>query len=100
MGNSGFSTAGVSGTFLAFSHDGKPNVVYENGATPGADSGLPALMKWSGTQWVLVCAAMGAGGLIGRGLASRIPEKRARVLVLLLALTGGITAVGKGLWGL
>ncbi|WP_430378873.1 TSUP family transporter [Streptomyces sp. B1-3] len=62
-----------------------------------ASNGVPGL---SGTQWVLVSAAMGAGGLIGRGLASRIPEKRARVLVLLLALTGGITAVGKGLWGL
>lgn len=62
-----------------------------------ASNGVPGL---TGTQWLLVCAAMGAGGVIGRGLASRIPEKRARLLVLLLALTGGITAVGKGLWGL
>ncbi|MGC0339043.1 putative membrane protein YfcA [Streptomyces sp. SLBN-8D4] len=62
-----------------------------------ASNGVPEL---TGTQWFLVCAAMGAGGVIGRGLASRIPEKRARLLVLLLALTGGITAVGKGLWGL
>ena len=45
-------------------------------------------------------AAMAAGGLIGRGLASRTPEKRARLLVLSLALLGGVTAVGKGLWGL
>ncbi|MBT2416986.1 sulfite exporter TauE/SafE family protein [Streptomyces sp. ISL-22] len=62
-----------------------------------ASNGVPGL---SGAQWVLVVAAMGAGGLIGRGLASRIPEGRARLLVLLLALTGGVTAVGKGLWGL
>ncbi|KUM79473.1 sulfite exporter TauE/SafE family protein [Streptomyces curacoi] len=62
-----------------------------------ASNGVPGL---SGAQWVLVAAAMGAGGLIGRGLASRIPEGRARLLVLLLALTGGVTAVGKGLWGL
>ncbi|MFF7134252.1 sulfite exporter TauE/SafE family protein [Streptomyces sp. NPDC008196] len=60
-------------------------------------NGVPGL---TGTQWVLVCAAMGAGGLIGRGLASRTPERHARVLVLSLALLGGVTAVGKGLWGL
>lgn len=53
-----------------------------------------------GAQWGAVAAAMVAGGLIGRGLASRIPEGRARLLVLSLALTGGVTAVGKGLWGL
>ncbi|MEV0172694.1 sulfite exporter TauE/SafE family protein [Streptomyces sp. NPDC050803] len=62
-----------------------------------ASNGTPDL---GGTQWALVVAAMGAGGLIGRGLASRIPEKRARLLVLSLALTGGVMAVGKGLWGL
>ncbi|WP_327718412.1 sulfite exporter TauE/SafE family protein [Streptomyces sp. NBC_00490] len=62
-----------------------------------AANGLPEL---SGARWGWVVVAMTVGGLIGRGLASRIPEKRARLLVLLLALTGGITAVGKGLWGL
>ncbi|MET9454771.1 sulfite exporter TauE/SafE family protein [Streptomyces canus] len=62
-----------------------------------ASNGVPGLR---GVQWVLVIGAMGVGGLAGRGLASRIPERRARMLVLLLALTGGITAVGKGLWGL
>ncbi|MEU9172107.1 sulfite exporter TauE/SafE family protein [Streptomyces sp. NPDC048420] len=62
-----------------------------------ASNGVPRL---TGTQWVLVIAAMGAGGLIGRGLTSRIPEGRARLLVLSLALMGGVTAVGKGLWGL
>ena len=62
-----------------------------------ASNGVPEL---GALQWVLVIAAMGVGGVIGRGFASRIPEKRARLLVLLLALTGGVTAVGKGLWGL
>ncbi|MGW7209376.1 TSUP family transporter [Streptomyces sp. NPDC054837] len=62
-----------------------------------AANGVPEL---SGARWGWVVVAMTVGGLIGRGLASRIPEKRARLLVLLLALTGGITAVGKGLWGL
>ena len=62
-----------------------------------ASNGIPALDR---VQWALVVAAMAAGGLIGRTLAPRIPENRARLLVLLLALTGGVTAVTKGLWGL
>lgn len=62
-----------------------------------ASNGLPELRA---PQWVSVAVAMALGGVIGRGLAARIPEQRARLLVLLLALTGGVTAVGKGLWGL
>ncbi|WP_106971652.1 sulfite exporter TauE/SafE family protein [Streptomyces xylophagus] len=62
-----------------------------------AANGVPSL---SGARWVAVVAAMGVGGVIGRGLAGRIPERRARVLVLSLALAGGVTAVGKGVWGL
>ncbi|MER6179448.1 sulfite exporter TauE/SafE family protein [Streptomyces sp. NPDC001652] len=62
-----------------------------------AANGVPEL---SGVKWASVIAAMAVGGVIGSGLASRIPEERARLLVLLLALTGGITAVGKGMWGL
>ncbi|MEV0909261.1 sulfite exporter TauE/SafE family protein [Streptomyces hokutonensis] len=62
-----------------------------------AANGVPSL---SGARWVAVGAAMGVGGVIGRGLAGRIAEPRARLLVLSLALAGGVTAVGKGLWGL
>ncbi|MFJ3667662.1 sulfite exporter TauE/SafE family protein [Streptomyces sp. NPDC090106] len=62
-----------------------------------AANGLPQL---SPPRWVAVLAAMSVGGLIGRALASRVPERRARTLVLLLALTGGITTLGKGLWGM
>lgn len=62
-----------------------------------ASNGLPELRA---PQWVSVAVAMALGGVIGRGLAARIAERRARLLVLLLALTGGVTAVGKGLWGL
>jgi uncharacterized membrane protein YfcA len=62
-----------------------------------ASSGVPSL---SAPQWVSVVAAMGVGALIGRGLAGRLPEERARLLVLVLALTGGVTAVTKGAWGL
>ncbi|MFJ9250937.1 TSUP family transporter [Streptomyces sp. NPDC101776] len=62
-----------------------------------AANGVPSL---SGARWVAVGAAMVVGGVIGRGLAGRIPEPRARWLVLSLALAGGVTAVGKGVWGL
>ncbi|MFJ9377675.1 TSUP family transporter [Streptomyces sp. NPDC101455] len=62
-----------------------------------AANGMPSL---SGARWVAVGAAMVVGGVIGRGLAGRIPEPRARALVLSLALAGGVTAVGKGAWGL
>ncbi|MFI8233668.1 TSUP family transporter [Streptomyces sp. NPDC085900] len=62
-----------------------------------AANGAPRL---GGAQWTAVACAMAAGALVGRSLAQRIPEKRARLLVLTLALTGGVTAVGKGLWGL
>ena len=62
-----------------------------------ASNGVPELIT---RRWVAVLAAMTAGGFIGRALASRTPERRARSLVLLLALTGGVTAVGEGVWGL
>ncbi|WP_314221895.1 sulfite exporter TauE/SafE family protein [Streptomyces zaehneri] len=61
-----------------------------------AANGLPQL---SGPQWTSVAVAMTAGALIGRALAGRLPENRARLLVLGLALAGGVTAMGKGVWG-
>lgn len=33
-------------------------------------------------------------------LAERVPENRARLLVLVLAPAGGLTTLAKGLWGL
>lgn len=62
-----------------------------------AANGVPEL---SGARWGWVAAAMVMGAVIGRALAERIPERRARLLVLSLALAGGVTAVVKGLWGL
>ncbi|MFJ9608889.1 TSUP family transporter [Kitasatospora sp. NPDC101176] len=59
--------------------------------------GLPQL---TAPLWVLVSAATALGALAGRALAGRIPDRRARSLVLLLALAGGLTTLGKGLWGL
>ncbi|MER7838253.1 sulfite exporter TauE/SafE family protein [Streptomyces sp. NPDC096040] len=60
-------------------------------------NGVPGL---SAAEWAAAGGAMVAGGLIGRTVADRIPEHHARRLVLLLALTGGVTAVAKGLWTL
>jgi uncharacterized membrane protein YfcA len=62
-----------------------------------AANGTPRLAT---AQWVSAVAAMTAGALTGRVLAGRVPEPRARLLVLLLALAGGATTLTKGLWGL
>ncbi|NGN69568.1 TSUP family transporter [Streptomyces sp. A7024] len=62
-----------------------------------AAKGPPTL---SGTAWGLIAAGIVAGGLIGRIFADRIPERPARRLLLLLALTGGVATLAKGLAGL
>lgn len=62
-----------------------------------AANGVPRL---SAPVWGLAVTGMVAGGVIGRALAQRVPEERARMLVLGLALVGGLTTLGKGLWGL
>ncbi|MFI0237906.1 sulfite exporter TauE/SafE family protein [Streptomyces sp. NPDC016845] len=58
-----------------------------------AANGVPRL---GGVQWVCVGVAMTAGMLIGRALADRTPDRRARALVLVLALGGGVTTLLKG----
>ncbi|MBD0676627.1 hypothetical protein [Streptomyces sp. CBMA156] len=58
---------------------------------------LPAL---SGTAWWLVAAALAGGAAAGRLLAARVPEARARQVVLGLALAGGLTTLAKGFSGL
>jgi hypothetical protein len=62
-----------------------------------ACNGLPTL---STPLWLLSAAALTAGALLGRALAGHLPESRARALVLLLALAGGLSALGKGVAGL
>lgn len=56
--------------------------------------GVPRL---GGRSWLAVAAALGLGALIGHRLAERVPEHRARTVVLLLALAGGLTTLSKGL---
>ncbi|MGQ4467214.1 TSUP family transporter [Streptomyces violaceoruber] len=51
-------------------------------------------------RWVWVAGAPTIGMMIGRTFSGRLPENRARWLVLALALAGGMLALGKGLWRL
>jgi uncharacterized membrane protein YfcA len=62
-----------------------------------AANGLPHLDT---TRWAAVAVALVAGGALGKAVAGRLSEERARLLVLTLALVGGISTLGKGLWGL
>ncbi|WP_320784232.1 sulfite exporter TauE/SafE family protein [Streptomyces sp. CRN 30] len=62
-----------------------------------AAGGLPSL---GGARWVWVALALGAGMLVGRALAGRLSERRARGLMLGLALVGGVTTLVKGVAGL
>ncbi|MER5650562.1 hypothetical protein [Streptosporangium sp. NPDC002524] len=63
-----------------------------------AAKGLPQL---TAPIWLLVAAMIATGSVIGAALAQRVPERPARLLiVLLLALTGGLTTLGEGLWSL
>lgn len=62
-----------------------------------ASNGLPRL---AAPVWGLAAGAMAVGALMGRALAGRVPEERARLLVLLLALGGGLSTLGKGVAGL
>ncbi|MFJ8360342.1 TSUP family transporter [Streptomyces sp. NPDC093984] len=62
-----------------------------------ASNGPPRL---TAPVWALAVLALAAGALIGRALAGRVPERRARALVLLLALAGGVSTLGKGVAGL
>ncbi|MFJ9454583.1 TSUP family transporter [Kitasatospora sp. NPDC101447] len=62
-----------------------------------ATKGLPGL---GASAWCLVAAALAGGAVIGRLLAERVAEDRARLVVLGLALAGGLTTLVKGVSGL
>ncbi|MGW2374157.1 TSUP family transporter [Kitasatospora sp. NPDC001683] len=62
-----------------------------------ATKGLPEL---SVPAWGLVTAALAVGAAAGRLLAARVPERRARMVVLGLALAGGLSTLVKGVSGL
>ncbi|GHI03114.1 hypothetical protein AQI88_02055 [Streptomyces cellostaticus] len=62
-----------------------------------AANGVPRL---SGTAWTVTAVALVTGALIGRAAAPRTPEQWVRRLILTLALTGGLSVLGKGLWGM
>lgn len=62
-----------------------------------ATSGLPSL---GAGRWTAAVTGLVAGAIVGRTLADRVSEPRARLLVLMLALIGGATTLLKGVWGL
>ncbi|WP_251091459.1 sulfite exporter TauE/SafE family protein [Streptomyces sp. Caat 7-52] len=62
-----------------------------------AANGVPRL---GSTGWASAVAAVIVGAVIGKVLSDRVPEGRARQLVLMLALAGGLSALAKGLAGL
>ncbi|WP_243437399.1 sulfite exporter TauE/SafE family protein [Streptomyces sp. FH025] len=62
-----------------------------------AAKGLPGLSR---PAWGLVAVALAGGMAIGALLAARVPERRARMVVLGLALAGGLTTLVKGVYGL
>ncbi|WKX74185.1 sulfite exporter TauE/SafE family protein [Streptomyces sp. XD-27] len=62
-----------------------------------ATHGVPRL---GGSVWAPAVAGMAVGAAMGKALAERIPEKTARLLLLSLALAGGLTTMAKGLWSL
>ncbi|MFF0794008.1 TSUP family transporter [Streptomyces spiralis] len=62
-----------------------------------AANGVPRL---GSTGWATAVAAMAMGAVVGGVLAERVPEGRARRLVLLLALAGGLSSLAKGLGAL
>lgn len=59
-----------------------------------AAKGAPQL---AAPVWALAGAGMAVGTLAGRVLADRVPERWARLTILLLALAGGLTTLGKGI---
>lgn len=107
---SGFSnvTAGVGGPALAVygSSQSVPLVTFvPTVQVVGVFTNLVSLAAKHqfDLPWQLVVAAVatvfvgvGVGSLLGR----RIPPGRARILVLVLALLGGLGAMGKGVWQL
>ncbi|MFE6866612.1 TSUP family transporter [Kitasatospora sp. NPDC057692] len=62
-----------------------------------AAKGAPHL---AAPAWSAVAAGIMCGAGVGKALADRVAERRARAVVLGLALAGGLATLGKGLWEL
>lgn len=62
-----------------------------------AVKGVPQLNP---PAWGLVTVALAGGAVAGRLLTTRVPEPRARTVVLGLALAGGVSTLVKGVSGL
>lgn len=60
-----------------------------------AAKGVPQL---PGPAWLVCAVTLGCGLLLGHALAVRTPERGARLLLLSLALGGGLITMAKGIW--
>ncbi|GAA4206400.1 sulfite exporter TauE/SafE family protein [Streptosporangium oxazolinicum] len=77
-----------------------PNAQFYGLAVNALSAAVKGLPQLTTPVWLLIAAAIAAGSVIGAALARRVPERPARLIVLLLALSGGLVTLGKGLWGL
>lgn len=77
-----------------------PNAQFYGVVVNGLSVVAKGIPKLTAPAWLLVAAGITAGAVIGKALAERVAERWARLIVLLLALAGGLTMLGKGLWGL
>jgi uncharacterized membrane protein YfcA len=77
-----------------------PNAQFYGLVVNALSTGAKGVPHLSAPVWTLAAGGMAVGTLAGRVLADRVPEHRARLTILLLALAGGLTTLGKGLWAL
>ncbi|MER7795741.1 sulfite exporter TauE/SafE family protein [Microbacterium sp. NPDC096154] len=57
-------------------------------------------LPWSWWQWLLVCATLVVGVLLGHRIAAHLPERTARTIILLISLAGGVSVLWSGIAGL
>ncbi|UWE10790.1 sulfite exporter TauE/SafE family protein [Actinacidiphila bryophytorum] len=74
-----------------------PNAQFYGVVVNALSLGAKGVPHLSTPVWALAAAGMAVGTLAGRALSDRVPERWARPAILLLALAGGLTTLGKGI---
>ncbi|WP_200886695.1 sulfite exporter TauE/SafE family protein [Phaeacidiphilus oryzae] len=74
-----------------------PNALFYGVLVNALSVALKGPPRLPGAAWALIACALLAGLPAGRFLAARVPDRRARGLVLLLACAGGLVTLGRGL---
>ncbi|GHD86801.1 sulfite exporter TauE/SafE family protein [Streptomyces naganishii] len=78
-------------------HEFVPNAQFYGVVVNAFSIGANGVPQLGSTGWATAVVAMLVGAVLGKALAQRVPERRARQLVLLLALAGGVSSLAKGL---